>query len=273
MERSIITCHVFIITILFTGSMYAQTSADLSFQDVSINMRPNASQSASDDIPRIRIGFENEIGFHRQLLLAIVPGTTDGIDWGYDGALIENQTDDMYWLIEGQPHVIQAIGNISSLTHLSLGIRSGSSQMVTIMLDELENFDEDLPLFIFDHQSRSYVDITDGPYSFFVAQGEHTDRFSMIFPGSVLSLEDKQQKSDKFMLFFDSNGAQLVVKNDKSELVANITIYDLGGQRVWSGRYKQVQGQYEVPMFTATGVYMAVIETKEYVVSKKFVKN
>ena len=88
---------------------------------------------------KIRVKFESPKGYHRQILVAADANTTDGFDLGYDAPLIENNVEDMYWLIDETEFVIQAVPDFNLDQVLPLGIKISETGEYTIKIDELEN--------------------------------------------------------------------------------------------------------------------------------------
>ena len=72
---------------------------------------------------KIRVKFESPKGYHRQLLVAADANSTQGFDLGYDAPLIENNVEDMYWMIDETEFVIQAVPNFNLDQVLPLGFK------------------------------------------------------------------------------------------------------------------------------------------------------
>ncbi|MFD0863454.1 LamG-like jellyroll fold domain-containing protein [Sungkyunkwania multivorans] len=262
-------------TIRFKNSqrVFELEGTDLNDNSTFIRSIANDQEEEANPISRIRLGFENQLGFHRQLLLAITPVATDGVDFGYDGAMIENQLDDLYWLIDDRPYIIQAIGSADPATELSLGLHVSSSQEVTFNIDELENIDEDFELYLRDNYSGQIIDLLAGEITLSLDEGEYSDRFSLIFSGNSLSVDDPEDAIDGMIGFYDSRVDQFVIKNHTDKIVKNVAIYDLLGQVVQEDAFTEAMAEYRIPLSSASGAYIAVIRTENSSLTKKFIKN
>ncbi|MFK2821344.1 MAM protein, partial [Flavobacteriaceae sp. LMIT009] len=76
-----------------------------------------------DNREKIRLMFDSPKGYHRQILAGVDQNATQNHDIGYDALLIEDNTEDMYWLINGDKHIIQATDNFDLDQLLPIGVK------------------------------------------------------------------------------------------------------------------------------------------------------
>ncbi|MFT4610774.1 MAG: hypothetical protein ACJA1H_001094 [Glaciecola sp.] len=222
--------------------------------------------------PKFRIGFDAPKISHRQLLLTFDQNTTDAVDWGYDAEMYEVFDDDMYWVLNDKKHVIQATNDFSIDKEIPIGIRTVEGGLISIKVDELENVEENTPIYIKDNVTGETYDITDQPFEINLEPGEYQNRFLLVFqPQSILNTIEET--------LFD--GVQIYMNNSISELqlskiidveILNINLVnDLGQQlQTWS---INTDGQQSIslPIRIASGVYIVIVETTTGKINKKII--
>ncbi|MFD2824833.1 LamG domain-containing protein, partial [Lacinutrix iliipiscaria] len=101
---------------------------------------PTENADNGDDRMKIRLGFNSINTIHRQLLATADHRATQNYDWGFDAKVIEDQMDDMYWIIDDEKYFIQGIYDINESTVLPIGIHTKNDGLNTITIDALINF-------------------------------------------------------------------------------------------------------------------------------------
>ena len=224
-----------------------------------------------DGVPRIRLGFEDKVGFHRQLMVAFIEGTTDGYDFGYDGALNEEQLNDAFWLIEQERYVIQAVAPVEDRFNANVGTDIKSGGEITFMIDQLENIPADFQVYIVDNLHGVQHDLREGNYTTYIGVGNFNGRFSLdvVNPSETLSALgfDRSQ----FQIHYDLHTQKLWLINASDIQIKRLMIYDLLGRMISSRQDNLVQNTIEVPIQQPKGVYIANIETENGQFSKKFI--
>ena len=77
------------------------------------------------------------------MLLGFVPNNlaTDYFDYGYDAMNTESFPNDLSWLINSEPYIIQGVGDFDESKLYPLGLYLSDSGEIEISLNTLENFD------------------------------------------------------------------------------------------------------------------------------------
>jgi hypothetical protein len=73
----------------------------------SVFTRANQSKVTAALNVRVRLGHEDALGFHRQILVSFIEGTTSGVDIGYDAKMIDVSANDMYWYLNNESYIIK----------------------------------------------------------------------------------------------------------------------------------------------------------------------
>ncbi|WP_111684010.1 hypothetical protein [Winogradskyella tangerina] len=195
----------------------------------------SAVESTNNEIQRVRINFTSATGYVRHLLLGFTPNNeaTDGFDYGYDGANIEDLPNDMNWIIEEERYVIQGVGSFSENKVYPLGMFLSDSGVISINLQSLENFDTNINVFIYDSLVGSYTQINNSSFSIDLDPGDYLDRFFITFSnpsmGVALSTAEHIQKNLK--IYFSKRNNKLTISHP-SAIIDEIIIYDLLGKRL-----------------------------------------
>jgi hypothetical protein len=190
-------------------------------------------------VQRVRIDLETPQGFTRQLLLGFTPdnAATDGFDYGYDALNGDDFPDDFSWIINNDKYVIQGVGAFDTSKIYPIGFFLTNSGNVRIGLNSLENFENDIEVYIYDIIEDSYHFINDTDLNMLMASGDYTDRYFITFSvglqsNSALSIEESDSSS--FSTKYSKDNRELVIKtNDHGNLV-KVEIYSLFGQRIFS---------------------------------------
>ena len=108
----------------------------------SVFLRPEDNSrepEKTDTRARIRLDFKSPKKYNRQILVGVDSNTTSGFDLGYDAPLIENNVEDMYWMIGETEFMIQGVQDFNLDQVLPIGIKISEPGECTISVDELKN--------------------------------------------------------------------------------------------------------------------------------------
>src|SRR5690606_24463804 len=123
-----------------------------------------------------------QTNFHRQLLIGFMDeNADDDYNLGYDGEIIDIQPNDSYFQSGNYKLVIQGVGYFNSNASYPLTVKSNQNGPVSFMIDNLENFNPNQPIYIHDNSNNSYHDIRLSNFSVIIPAGEITSRFSLRF--------------------------------------------------------------------------------------------
>ena len=97
-----------------------------------------------DNREKIKLIFDTPYGYHRQLLAGVDSLATNGLDIGYDAKLIEANKEDLYWVVDSEKLIIQAVNNFGNNQKLALGAKIYQQGIATFRIDTLENISNNL---------------------------------------------------------------------------------------------------------------------------------
>ena len=248
----------------------------------------NIPRNANDayvvkEFAKIRLGFNSVNNYHRQILLGFMnEDASDNFDPGYDGVLLDDQPNDMYFRNQDKNLIIQGVGFFKENKKHPLSIKVNQAGIVEIVLDDVENFDLNRKVFIFDNLTGLFHNIKTQPFKVKLIAGVHNDRFYLTFTNrnttnvvakqSNNSLNKEESTNENIDVNYEITNQVLQIVNEQINVtVINVFLYNLVGQLVntWDVR-NEYQNNIQIPMSSnSTGVYIVKVETSNGSFSKK----
>lgn len=233
------------------------------------------------EFAKIRLGFNSANDFHRQVLLGFMDEfASDSFDAGYDGVHLDNQPNDMYFRSQNTNLIIQGVGFFNENKRHPLSIKTNQTGYVEIVLDDIENFDANRKIFIFDNQTGLYHNIKTQPFSVKLNAGIHNDRFFLTFKNRNNDVaQSSKTNSDSVSInvnetidvkYENTNQVLQIENSDKDTTINQVYLYNLVGQLIstWDMRNEN-QTTIQIPMTSdATGIYVVKIETSNGTISQ-----
>ena len=219
----------------------------------------------------IRLGFDMQNGeYHRQILLAVRPNTTNGIDWGWDGPNFDADfpTSDMRWNINDRDFIIQAIPNLDRNSRIPLHVMANNDDVVSFNIDQVENLPAGInEIYIEDTSDNTSHRIDNGnTFDLYLQAGDYKDRFYLTFqPTSTSTVEETQLEN--IVTYLDNNSDELVILNPKAIELSTIRLFALTGQEIYNKTLNTNKTQIRIPVKLTTGVYLVNIQSVDGKVS------
>jgi len=135
----------------------------------------------ADERQKIRLNFKSPGGINRQIVVGADKNASFGFDLGYDAPLYDRQKEDMFWLMEDQPLVIQGIPDFNDDRVLDLGLIVLSNNEFYIEIDSLENIPSEKEIYLLDRKDSTYYDLKAEKYIATIDSGYHKNRFAITF--------------------------------------------------------------------------------------------
>jgi hypothetical protein len=250
--------------------------------DPSVFMKPsNVKESVkinSDDIDtreKIWLMFDSPYHYHRQLLVGVDSIASNDFDFGFDGVLIENNKEDMFWIINDKNLVIQAVNNFNAEQRLPLGIKIYQQGIASIKIDNLENIPNNLNIYIHDIQLDITHNLKESHYEVYVTPGTITDRFEILFDISPeIALGTNENENKTINIFYSNEDSSLIIHNPDLKQIKSAQLLNMLGQVVYE--FKNIENINYQKFKTnpiAEGTYILKLQTNEYETSKKVLIN
>ncbi|GAA4237319.1 hypothetical protein GCM10022291_23840 [Postechiella marina] len=249
-----------IVTGTNTGSLFLKS-----------NSKRKATTEAKDvdNRQKIRLMLDSPNGYHRELLVGVDSKASKGYDVGYEASLIENNNEDMYWLLNDAKLIIQAVNNINDEQILPLGIKTSKNGTSTIKIDELINISSDKNIYIHDKQLDVYHNLKESNYEVYLNQGTYSDRFEITF-AQQKTLGTELTENTVFSVHYNNENKSIVVHNPNLKTIKSVELYNLVGQEIYNFKTKEnnTNLEYKTTQLQA-GTYIIKMNTENGEVSKK----
>jgi len=230
----------------------------------------NEVSKDTDSRLKLRIGFNSTNTLRRQLLVTVDHNASTGIDWGYDSKYIDTQIDDMYWLIDNEKFVIQAIDTITEQTIIPLGVHTKKMGLNSFTIDDLQNAPNNLNIYLHDKELGLYHNLKTSDYEINLSAGEHFNRFEITFSKSQTLSSEKHETASEIEVFYSNENESIIINNPKSKLIKAVEMFNILGQSLFDLNTNSIKNhiEYRVPRNIA-GNYILNIETETGKISKK----
>ncbi len=214
---------------------------------------------------RIRLNYIYPDNALRSLLLAFTDGTaTDAFDRGFDGKMIEVNTNDLYFTMPDQgrndPYVIQGAGVFDTEKMFPLVMEVGTGGTHKIHLSETENFT--LPVYILDLAQHSTHDLTQGDFEISLNPGLYQNRFKVVFK-SYNQLNLVHYLNQFVSLYYFDN--ELIINNSQGQKIKKLRVFNNLGQMIYENDKPETFSEPEtrIPFEFALAAYIVTLETEK----------
>lgn len=187
-----------------------------------------------DNRPKIWFSFTEPKGYTKIIGLGYDEKTTNGYDRGYDAKSYDSFKNDLYWVLNNERLVIQALPEIHIEDQLPLGIKVSDAGLYKFSISNMENVPDDLNIYLVDNIQNNYYNLRDGDVQLFLNSGTKSNQFSMAFKNEN-SLETISFEHKNFFTSYNNNNKILALHTEESlENVQSLKIFNLVGQEVLS---------------------------------------
>jgi hypothetical protein len=242
------------------------------------NITNDATEVLTPTYKKIRLGFNTNNGYHRQVLLAFMEDkATSRIDYGYDAEILDDFSNDMFFLNNNKQLVIQGEGYFDSNASYPIGLKTNTQGKISFTIDELENFDKEQPIYIHDNETNSYHDISKHPFEIelqIIPIPKISNRFSLRFTDKKLAVEEHPINPNSIQILHVQKGNFLEINNQlKDTTIDKVSLFNILGQSVATWKIENpTQQNLQIAIKTiASGVYVAKIKTSKGVLNKKII--
>lgn len=242
------------------------------FEDNSENL-----DEEQDNFTKIRLGFNTRNNYHRQVLLGFMnENASSEIEPGYDAIHIDSQVNDMYFIHDETKLVIQGDGYFNTENIYPLAVKTDAAGNVKFMIDEVQNFDENQEIYIFDNMTGIYHSIKNTTFEINLEAGLHDRRFSLRFTTQESLGTVDQELEEGIDIAFTSNNNILHIKNELlGTTVTDIVAFNILGQTLATWNVEnEAQQNIQIPISNlSTGTYIVKVKTTSGDLSKKIIVN
>ncbi len=261
--------------IVFKNSqrVFAREDASTSLFMRSSNTKGNSSytKDASSENQTIRLMYDSPKGYHRQVVIGLNEDASNGFDLGYDAFMVDVNEEDMYWNFDDNKFVIQGVNNFNSTQEFPLGLKVKQAGVASIRLDELQNIDSNMSLYIKDNVTGETHQINNTPFEINLEPETYNDRFILVFQSSQMDVitTDDITLGDGFVAYYDSNTSEINISKSVDTEVIDVTLYNVIGQKIKTVDFDA--NRIAIPVKVKTGVYILQFNTSRGNASKRII--
>ncbi|WP_345272651.1 LamG-like jellyroll fold domain-containing protein [Flaviramulus aquimarinus] len=224
----------------------------------------------NDTMQRIKLMYDSPLGYHRQIVIGADVNASTDFDMGYDAFMADIGEEDMYWTFNDNKFVIQGVDKFDENQEFSLGLIVKEAGIASIKVDELENIDDSMLLFINDKTTNETFEINNKSFDIFLEPGEYNDRFQLVFSSTLLEVDEIDNIINGIRVYYDTKSSELKVLNKNNVFISNISIYNILGQNINEFKLKSSKDE-SIKLNLKTGIYILDINTENGELSKKII--
>ena len=252
-----------------------KTDSQFLMSEEATKSKSSQAEYSKDNRYKIRLKYHSPKGYRREILATADGYASNGFDIGYDAPLIENNVEDMYWLIEETGFVIQAVPDFNPEQILPLGIRIGLEGEFTIGIKELENIDaKSFEIYLHDKETDEYFDLLKDDFTATATPGDYDNRYEIVFQAPQEIVEEEFDFDHDFLdvAYFD-DFKEIQLMNPDLLNLQNAELYSLSGQKLFSfGELNSEKIQnLKLRQQLSTAVYILKVYTEDDSYSKKLI--
>ncbi|MFV9484235.1 LamG-like jellyroll fold domain-containing protein, partial [Christiangramia sp. ASW11-125] len=233
---------------------------------------------------KIRLKLESPKGYHRQILATADVNTTDGFDLGYDAPLIENNVEDLYWMIDESEFVIQGVPDFNKARVLPIGFKIAEAGEYTIKIDELENIQNDIDIYLLDTTTEEYQDLMKSDYTVSTdSVGVFNEKYQIVFQKleeevSEEVVEEKpevieESDPDFLDMRYLRQTDEIALYNPDLQNIDFVELYSVSGQKIMT--FSEIPTEESISLRIqqklSSAVYVVKIYVGEKIYSKKVI--
>lgn len=213
--------------------------------------------------PMIKLGFNSVDHWHRQIAIGFDgQNATDGFDYGYDSINFDDFPSDMNFLQDTNKLVIQGVGDFAATASYPLTVKSDLNGVIRFEIDELENFDPEQAIYLYDDATATYHNLKQNPAEITVDAGTYDNRFFLRFQNPNLGIDDNDAAQPVKVQYLNSNGTLVVHNNNAGATVKEVHLFNVMGQQVGNWKVDATADQTNIILPVAklsTGTYIAKV--------------
>lgn len=226
------------------------------------------TRAITDAIQRIRLQVSNGSNSDETLLYTNSEATNT-FD-AYDSRKMSNDDvaiPEIYTIIDTVNLVINGFNQLPVNTEIPLGFKTGEANTFTIKTTQLSNLAE-YQVILKDKQLNTETELTESTvYSFSSDIISSTNRFSILLKSASVTTATNKT-IDTGVSIYSNEQNQIVVKCLKERIAADVSVYNLAGQKLIN---KQIKGSTILDTILPAGIYVVRLNSAGNIYSNKLI--
>ena len=232
-------------------------------------------KTEKEDISRLWISADHVGRANSQILIAFTESATENEDWGYDSKKLPLGNQFIFGSMLGtgtEPYAIQSFSKLDLETRrdVPLTIYSENSGVTKFQIDNTENLDTDINIFLYDKITGKHQNLSNGPYAVYLnANQQYANRFSLQIINSNAPDPLGIQDSDISNLNITCIDKSLFI-NDQA-MINTVEVFSITGTRMVNSKENSFECTLDLSSLS-DGVYVIkVVKQNGQIESKKFI--
>ncbi|MBT8278977.1 MAG: HYR domain-containing protein [Bacteroidia bacterium] len=246
------------------------------FQSHASNL-PLDNSNESQPIQRVRINCQTVEGSLRHLLLGFDPNNfaTEGVDVAYDAPNTDEIAADFSWYIDEALFTTQGVGQFDITKAYPLSVSVTDPGLVEIALESLENFDENIDVYVHDVDSETYTLINTNNFSVQLNPGIYSERFYITFNTND-TLGSESVLVDPIGIHFLNETGEIQVALKTILDIEKVSLFNIIGQEIMVFEQEDFNylssGELRIPVTNISeGAYVIKVLSDSNVSTKKVI--
>ncbi|WP_160750025.1 GEVED domain-containing protein [Flavobacterium sp. Sd200] len=222
----------------FVQTKSAPTATHITFTNSMRRSAPTNGQQSffrtgAPVMSRYWLNLTDTQGGFSQALVAYSENTTMGLDYGYDGKMLnDGGRVALYSVAEATNLSIQARSSFTATDVVPMGFTALAAGQYTIAIDRKDGlFDEGQEIYLKDNLLGTVTSLEEA-YTFTSEAGTFNGRFEVVYAASPsLGDDDHSLNANSVMVFKQGNGIAI---NTGSATMKSVTIYDIRGRQLYT---------------------------------------
>ena len=189
--------------------------------------------------------------------------------------------NDMFFLIGEGQFLIQGVGTFDKNASYPIAVKTSAEGIVKFMIDEVENFDPNQAIYIFDSETNTYHNIKGNNFEINLIAGINKTRFSLRFYNPADApiepeqpIEEPEIKDDIDIIHIQKSNNININNRIKNSSVTKVRLYDNAGIEVENWKIQENRDQSNIQVHIKKiklGVYIVKVETTAGEFTKKII--
>ncbi|TDE29792.1 T9SS type A sorting domain-containing protein [Flavobacterium ranwuense] len=199
----------------------------------------------------------------RQIVLAFIPGATDGVDRAMDAiSSSDDSPADVYFVIDDEEYLINAV-NFDIDKKIPIGFKNTDQANFKITVKGMLNFTGTNAVYLHDKKTDLYHDIKNDFYDLTLPAGVNNTQFEITFKNNTtLGFDETSRQS--LVVYQNNTTKNLTISNPLLVDLASCNLYDVAGKLIFN---KKDLGSNPSYTFSTSGlsdgIYIVKIATKD----------
>lgn len=234
------------------------------------------TEENDDPFKLIRMDFTSPEGAIRHLVLGFTPNNeaSESVDYGYDAPNTDYFPSDMSFQIEEGKYIIQGVGEFNTDNMYPVTIDMGITGNAEIAVTDIENFEENIDVYVYDALLGNYSRINITPYQINLDAGTHEGRFYIVFQEDNVLSTVTDEFPDVIVNYLNSTN-QIYIKVPYSMDIKQVYLVSMLGQTVksWNSTNAPLSQECKIPVRQLSeGNYIIKVQTTDNrTINKKIV--